>query len=90
MRTIERMPIKKKRPPKRPTIEDLYPELSPEEQEEAERNLRAYLELVVRIFERIRRQPGGEEILRQLTEDEEVRSIEARSNINSRISDEIV
>jgi hypothetical protein len=84
------MSNKKKRPPERPTIEDLYPELSPEEQEEAERNLRAYLELVVRIFERIRRQPGGEEILRQLTEDEEVRTIEDRSNINNRISDEIV
>jgi hypothetical protein len=84
------MPNKRKKPPKRPTIEDLYPELSPEEQEEAERNLRAYLELVVRIFERIRRQPGGEAILRQLTEDEEARSIEYGSNINSRISDEIV
>lgn len=84
------MPNKKKRPSKRPSIEDLYPELSPEEQEEAERNLRAYLELVVRIFERIRRQPGGEAILRQLTEDEATRNLEDRSNINSRISDEIV
>lgn len=79
----------KKRPPERPTIGDLYPELSPEEQEEAERNLRAYLELVVRIFERIRRQPGGEAILRRLTEDEDTRKLEARSNINNRI-DEIV
>lgn len=90
MRTIGRMPNKKKKPPKRPTIEDLYPELSPEEQEEAERNLRAYLELVVRIFERIRQQPGGEAILRQLTEDEATRNLEDRSNINSRISNEIV
>jgi hypothetical protein len=83
------MPNKKKGPPKRPTIGDLYPELSPEEQEEAERNLRAYLELVVRIFERIRREPGGEAILRTLTEEEEIRSMEARSNINNKI-DEIV
>lgn len=59
-----------------PTIEDLYPELSPEQLEEAERNLRAYLELVVRIFERVRKEPGGEKLLRSLTEDEENRRME--------------
>lgn len=79
-----------KKPRKRPTIEDLYPELPPEKQREAEANLRAYLELVVRIFERIRREPGGEKFLASLTEEEEIRSIEYGSNINNRIEDEIV
>jgi hypothetical protein len=37
---------------KPPTIEDLYPDLSPEDQEEAERNLKAYAALVWRIYNR--------------------------------------
>ena len=72
-----------KKRPQRVTIEDLYPELSPEERKEAEYNLRAYLELVVRIFERVRRQPEGKELLRSLTEDEGERNIEDGSNINN-------
>lgn len=35
------------------TIRDLYPHLSPEEQKEAEENLERYLELVLRIYNRI-------------------------------------
>jgi hypothetical protein len=34
------------------TIQDLYPELSPEEQEEAHRQLQAYLKVVWRIYKR--------------------------------------
>jgi hypothetical protein len=37
-------------------IGDLYPELSPDEQAEAEYHLLRYLRLVRRIFERIRRE----------------------------------
>ncbi len=39
------------------TIQDLYPELSLEEQLEAERNLDRYIELMLRIYERIRHDP---------------------------------
>jgi hypothetical protein len=35
------------------TIQDLYPELTPEQQEEAECNLLGYLDLVRRIYERL-------------------------------------
>lgn len=35
------------------TIADLYPELSPDEQAEAEFNLLGYLDVVRRIFERV-------------------------------------
>lgn len=38
------------------TIHDLYPELSPEQQAEAEYHLLRYLALVKRIFERIARE----------------------------------
>jgi len=41
---------------KRITINDLYPELSPEEQAEAQYNLKRYLNLVWRIYERVRRE----------------------------------
>ena len=34
-------------------IQDLYPELSPKQQEEAEQNLLGYLDVVCRIYERI-------------------------------------
>ncbi|HSK73516.1 MAG TPA: hypothetical protein VK892_17600 [Pyrinomonadaceae bacterium] len=38
------------------TIDDLYPDLSPEEQREAEYRLLRYLAVVKRIFERISRE----------------------------------
>lgn len=44
------------------------PELSPEEQEEAEMNLRAYLELVVRIYEGLSKEPGGKERIAKMLE----------------------
>ncbi len=36
-----------------PTIRDLYPNLSPNELAEAEKNLEAYLQIALRIFERL-------------------------------------
>lgn len=33
------------------TISDLYPELSPEERQEVEQNVKAYLEVVKRIYD---------------------------------------
>jgi hypothetical protein len=40
---------------KRMTIQEIYPDLSPEEQAEAEYNLREYALLVWRIYERVKR-----------------------------------
>jgi len=40
--------------PKNPiTIQDLFPDLTPEEQKVAEENLRCYVEIVVRIEQRL-------------------------------------
>lgn len=36
-----------------PTIRELYPQFSEEEQKEAEENLKLYVELALRIYERI-------------------------------------
>lgn len=47
----------------------LYPELSREKLKEADRNLRAYIELNARIVERISKEPGGEEKLRKLLDE---------------------
>jgi hypothetical protein len=41
---------------KRITIADLYPDLTPEEQAEAEYNLKQYLSLVWRIYQRVKRE----------------------------------
>ncbi len=41
---------------KRITIADLYPDLTLEEQAEAEHNLRQYLSLVWRIYQRVKRE----------------------------------
>ena len=42
-----------------PTIVDLYPDLTPEQQEDAEYRLLGYLAIVKRIFERICRERPG-------------------------------
>ena len=36
-----------------PTLRDLYPDLTDEELEEAEENLQGYLDVVLRIYERL-------------------------------------
>ncbi len=34
------------------TIQDLYPDLTPEQQQEAEASLRRYMDIIARIYER--------------------------------------
>lgn len=46
-----------KTPKVAPSVRDLYPHLSEEELHEAEENLDRYLELILRIYERIERDP---------------------------------
>ena len=36
------------------TIQDLYPELTPEQQQEAEYRLKRYIDIIARIYERTR------------------------------------
>lgn len=45
-----------------PTIADLYPDLTPEEQEEAAMNLQQYIDLVGRIYDRLEREERLDEI----------------------------
>lgn len=47
------MDIKKSNPAHIPTLAELYPHLTPEEQKEAEENIMRYLEVVLRIYNRI-------------------------------------
>jgi hypothetical protein len=49
------------------TIHDLYPHLTNEQLKEAEENLQRYLELAVRIYERIRTDPKAYSQFRSLT-----------------------
>ncbi len=42
-----------------PTIADLYPDLTTEEQERARENLDGYIEAVLRIYDRIARDDGA-------------------------------
>jgi hypothetical protein len=54
---------KRKTKPENPvTIQDLYPGLSPEQQQEAAYNLGRYLELVRRIFERPQNLTGQDKL----------------------------
>ncbi len=55
------------------TIEDLYPELSPEQQREADAVFGEYLELMIHIFNRIRSDPEAYARFEALT-DLEIRS----------------
>jgi hypothetical protein len=50
-----------------PSIRDLYPDLRPEQQKEAEDNLGKYLEFALRIYERIIADPEEYEKFRSLT-----------------------
>ena len=40
-----------------PTVDDLYPDLTPEEREEAAENLHRYVGLMVRVYERLLADP---------------------------------
>lgn len=55
---------------KRITIKDVYPNLSPEEQAEAEYNLREYALLVWHIYEQIRRE--NPELLTEILKNDRV------------------
>ena len=49
------------------TIRDLYPHLNEEQLKEAEENLERYLELVLRIYERIQKDPQAYSVFKTLT-----------------------
>jgi len=49
------------------TIRNLYPDLNEEELKEAEENMERYLELVLRIYERIRGDPEAYSAFKALT-----------------------
>ena len=51
------------------TINDLYPDLSPEKQAGAEENLRQYFELVLSDFEELEREGRLDEALEQIKND---------------------
>ena len=53
-----------------PTIRDLYPHLSDEELREADENLGRYIELTLRIYERIRNDPEAYARFKALTASE--------------------
>ena len=55
---------------KRITIQEVYPDLLPEEQAEAEYNLREYALLVWRIYERVKRE--NPEILTEMLKNDKV------------------
>lgn len=61
-------------------INDLYPELTKEELEEAERNLKRYAELILRMYSRIASNLSAIIELEQLTESEPVDSIQEGSD----------
>lgn len=66
-------------PPKKPrvTIRDLYPGLTDEELQEADENLERYVELVLRIYERIRSDPVEYSRFKSLTASQEDHTIQA-------------
>jgi hypothetical protein len=55
------------------TIRDLYPDLDDEQLKEAEENLQRYLELTLRIYDRIRQDPDAYARFKTLTGSAEVR-----------------
>lgn len=53
------------------TIQDLYPNMDDAQQKEAEENLDQYLEVVLRIYERIKSDPKAYANFKALTESKE-------------------
>jgi hypothetical protein len=51
------------KPEKPITIEDLYPDLSPEDRAEAQENLQEYVRIVWKIFNRLKAEGKLEEVL---------------------------
>lgn len=58
------------------TIRDLYPGLTDEELQEADENLERYVELVLRIYERIRSDPAEYARFKSLTASKEDHTIQ--------------
>jgi len=65
--------MQKAEPEKQLTIRNLYPNLNQEELKEAEARLNQYLELSLRMYERIRHDPDAYARLKQLLAEEEER-----------------
>lgn len=63
------------------TIADLYPNLSPEEQAEAEYNLKRYLSLVWRIYQRVKRE--NPELLTKALKEARFKASKENSSVNS-------
>jgi hypothetical protein len=53
-----------------PTLRDLYPHLSPEELKEADENLSRYIQLALRIYDRVRNDPEAYARFKALTASE--------------------
>jgi len=56
------------------TISDLYPELSPEEQQEAEQSLKDYLQVVKKIYDRLQAEGKLEDVLLRIQYEKRNRS----------------
>jgi hypothetical protein len=69
------------------TIKDLFPDLAPEKEKEAEENLRRYFAFVARLYDRITSDPHGRDRLRALTEEYRLRTMEAGRSFTSNHSD---
>jgi hypothetical protein len=64
-----------------PTIRDLYPDMGEDRQRAAEENLERYLELMLRIYQRIREDPEAYAQFRALTASKKTPTLEReRSN----------
>jgi hypothetical protein len=63
--------MKPRRDPQRdaPTIDELYPQLSPDEWREAQENLRRYGALVARVARRLQHDPDGVAALAKLMDE---------------------
>jgi hypothetical protein len=69
------------------TIKDLFPDLSPEKEKEAEENLRRYFAFVARLYDRIVSEPHGRDRLQALTEEYRLRRMDAGRSFTSTSSD---
>ena len=69
------------------TIKDLFPDLTPEKEKEAEENLRRYFAFIARLYDRIASDPHERERLQALTEEYRLRRMEAGRSFTSTHSD---
>lgn len=69
------------------TIEELFPGLPPEEQDEARHALRRYLSFILRLHARIASDPGERERLTALTELDRTSSIDTGRTFTNQYGD---